>query len=85
MFPLPNIYEKSEREFTGKWLGWWCSLEMLSSGASKGVAGVDKLMRESNLILFIIIILECNPCKHMDAFKIKQNFYYKNINNYSIY
>ena len=22
-----------------------------------------------------------NPCKHMDAFKLKRNFYYKNINN----
>ena len=26
-------------------------------------------------------ILACNPCKRMNAFKIKHNFYYKNINN----
>ena len=28
--------------------------------------------------------LACNPYKCKDAFKIKHNFYYKNINNYSI-
>ena len=27
--------------------------------------------------------LACNPCKCMSAFKIKNNFYYKNINNQS--
>ena len=27
--------------------------------------------------------LACNPYKRKDAFKIKHNFYYKNINNYS--
>ena len=37
-------------------------------------------------ILFIInYILVCNPCKRIDVFKIKYNFYYKNINNYSNY
>ena len=37
-------------------------------------------------ILFIInYILVCNPCKRIDVFKIKHNFYYKNINNYSNY
>ena len=30
-------------------------------------------------------ILAYNPCKCIDAFKIKHNFYYKNINNQSIY
>ena len=27
--------------------------------------------------------LACNPYKRIDTFKIKHNFYYKNINNYS--
>ena len=37
-------------------------------------------------ILFIInYILVCNTYKRIDAFKIKHNFYYKNINNYSNY
>ena len=29
--------------------------------------------------------LACNPYKHMDKFKIKHNFYLKNINNLSNY
>ena len=29
--------------------------------------------------------LGCNPCKRMDAFKTKHNFYYENINNQSDY
>ena len=30
-----------------------------------------------------IYILACNSYKHMDAFKIKHTFYYKNINDQS--
>ena len=30
-------------------------------------------------------LLACNSCKRMDAFKIKHNFYYKNMNNQSNY
>ena len=30
-------------------------------------------------------ILAYNTCKHRDAFKIKHNFFYKNINNLSNY
>ena len=41
-FCVPNIYEKSERELTGKWLSRQCSLEMLGSEAGEGVAGVDR-------------------------------------------
>ena len=33
------------------------------------------------LVCFFYLKLACNPSKHMDAFKIKHNFYYKNINN----
>ena len=32
-------------------------------------------------LLIYIYILACNPCKHMNVFKIKRNFYYKNIND----
>ena len=40
------IWKVRERELTRKWLGQWCSLEMLGSGASKGVPGVDKSLGE---------------------------------------
>ena len=33
--------------------------------------------------LSFIYILACNSCKNMNAFKIKHNFYYKNINDQS--
>ena len=29
------------------------------------------------LFLYSILKTACNPCKHMDAFEIKYNFYYK--------
>ena len=32
-------------------------------------------------MLCVVDIYACNPCKRMDAFKFKHNFYYKNINN----
>ena len=35
--------------------------------------------------LLSLFKLACNTCKCVVAFKIKHNFYYKNINNYSNY
>ena len=32
-------------------------------------------------MLCVVDIYACNLCKHMDVFKFKHNFYYKNINN----
>ena len=40
------VWKVRERELIGKWLGQRCSLDMLGSGAGKGVAGVDRLLGE---------------------------------------
>ena len=42
-------------------------------------------MRSAYLIELLLYYQYETPCKCMDAFKIKQNFYYKNINNQSNY
>ena len=35
--------------------------------------------------ILVLVLLACNPCKRMNAFEIKHNFYYENINNQSNY
>ena len=38
------------------------------------------------MVIFFLLIfnkIACNTYIHIDTFKIKHNFYYKNINNYS--
>ena len=42
------IWKVRERELTGKWLGRRCRLEMLGSGADRGIAGVDRSLGERN-------------------------------------
>ena len=42
---------------------------------------VSKRHAQGNIYAHVLAKLACNSCKHMDAFKIKHKFYYKNINN----